>query len=273
MLKYRSLYVFIAFVLLVGCNRVPYGDNAAAGRYYNIRGFKMYCEVYGSGEPLLLIHGNDGSISTFKGNIPYFADRYKVIVADSRAQGKSVDNKDSLSFEMMADDYAALLDSVHVSSAYVIGWSDGGINALLLAIRHPEKVKMLASSGANLWPDSTAIDPKVWLEEKRDFLQLRPLNPGSPVERAKRKLFMLDWNQPNIPLSLLHNIKCPALIMCGDHDEIRTDHTRSIYKNIPKANLWIVKNSGHGTLFEHRRAFNSNIDDFFSNPFRPGHSY
>ncbi|HEY4194301.1 MAG TPA: alpha/beta hydrolase, partial [Mucilaginibacter sp.] len=69
--------------------------------------------------------------------------KYKVIIADSRAQGNSADNGESLSYEMMADDYAALLDALKVDSAYVIGWSDGGINALLLAIRHPEKVKSL----------------------------------------------------------------------------------------------------------------------------------
>jgi pimeloyl-ACP methyl ester carboxylesterase len=147
---------------------IPYGNNPAVGRYYDIRGFKMYCEVYGTGEPLLMIHGNGGDISAFTKNIPYFSKKYMVIVADSRAQGKSVDGRDSLSFEMMADDFAALLDAMHVKSSYVIGWSDGGINALLLAMRHPEKVIKLASTGANLWPDSTALIPSEWKGE-RDY--------------------------------------------------------------------------------------------------------
>jgi pimeloyl-ACP methyl ester carboxylesterase len=80
----------------------------------------MYCEVYGSGKPLLLIRGN-GDISAFAKNIPYFSKKYKVIATDSRAHGKSTDTKDSLSFEMMADDEAALLDEMHIDSAYVIG--------------------------------------------------------------------------------------------------------------------------------------------------------
>src|SRR5882762_7148064 len=101
----------------------------------------MYCEVYGSGAPMLIIHGNGGSINNFVMQIPYFSKKYKVILADSRAQGKSVDNTDSLSYEMMADDYAALLTALHIDSANVIGWSDGGIEGLLLAIRHPEKVR------------------------------------------------------------------------------------------------------------------------------------
>jgi len=87
---------------------------------------------------------------------------YKVILADSRAQGKSVDASDTLSYEMMSDDLNALLDTLHLESCYVIGWSDGGINGLLLAMRHPDKVKKLAVTGANLWPDTTAVDPSVY---------------------------------------------------------------------------------------------------------------
>src|SRR5262245_21178871 len=87
---------------------LPYGHNKEAGKYYDIRGFKMYCEVYGQGQPLLIIHGNSGSINNFVYQIPYFSKKYKVIVADSRSQGKSADKSDSLSYEMMADDYAAL---------------------------------------------------------------------------------------------------------------------------------------------------------------------
>src|SRR5205823_1669928 len=102
-----------------------YGRNKAAGHYIKTRGFSMYYETYGKGEPLLMIHGNGGSINNFVYQIPYFSQQYKVIVADSRAQGKSVDNSDSLSYEMMADDLNALLDSLQLDSCYVIGWSDG----------------------------------------------------------------------------------------------------------------------------------------------------
>src|SRR6476619_3413895 len=86
---------------------VPYGNNVTAGKFYEVRGFKMYCEQYGKGQPLLIIHGNGGSIKDFVNQIPYFSAKFRVIVADSRAQGKSKDlAHDSLSYEMMADDYA-----------------------------------------------------------------------------------------------------------------------------------------------------------------------
>src|ERR1700759_2821559 len=140
---------------------IRYGHDSSNGKFYSIRGFKMYCETYGTGQPLLIIHGNGGSINNFIYQIPYFSKKYKVIIADSRAQGMSADSGDSLTYEMMADDYAALLDVMKIDSADVIGWSDGGINALLLAIRHPEKVKKLASTGANLGPEATAVPQEV----------------------------------------------------------------------------------------------------------------
>jgi pimeloyl-ACP methyl ester carboxylesterase len=260
-----SVCFFHLFCLFVSCQ--DYGNNHTAGKYYNIRGIKMYVEVYGSGRPLLMIHGNGGSIKSFKNNIPFFSKKYKVIVADSRSQGNTIDEKDSLSFEMMADDEATLLDSMHINAAYVIGWSDGGINALLLAMRHPEKVIKLASTGANLWPDSTAIVPYAWKEEYDNYNSSKEKHLTTSAEKNAWKLFLLDWFQPNIPLSALRGIKCPSLIIGGDHDVITIEHTTLIYQNIPLAYLWIVPNSGHGTLVEHKDEFNNKVDQFFSTSF------
>ena len=242
---------------------IPYGDNAAVGKYCSIRGFKMYYEVYGKGKPLLMLHGNNGSIASFKNNIPFFSQKYRVIIADSRAQGKSVDNRDSLTFEMMADDEAALLDKLHIKSAYVLGWSDGGIIALLMATRHPEKVIKVVSSGANLRPDSTAIGPKLWKEQQATYNESKNKVRITSNDKNGWKIFLLDWQQPNIPLSEVHTIKCPAFIIGGDHDLIPVAHTKQIYQNIPNAKLWIVPHSGHATLVEHRDEFDRRVDEFF----------
>ncbi len=261
---------FISICMFISANaqqKIDYGNNKAAGKYYNVRGIKMYCEIYGEGKPLLLIHGNGGSMNAFKNNIPFFSKKYKVIALDSRAHGKTIDANDSLSFEMMADDEAALLDALHIDSAYVIGWSDGGINALLLAMRHPEKVIKLVSTGANLWPDSTALIPGLWLYEKNTMDTTHTQNFNAK-QKNDWKIFLLDWLQPNIPLQQLHSIKCPSLIVAGDHDVIRVEHTVLISQNIPKAYLWIVPNSGHPTLIEHRDEFNKKVDEFFSMPFK-----
>ncbi|MGC4038128.1 MAG: alpha/beta hydrolase [Chitinophagaceae bacterium] len=258
------MFILIAHTSCAQEKKIDYGHNAAAGRFYNIRGCKLYTEVYGKGPALLLIHGNGGSISAFSGNIPYFDKKYRVIAVDSRAHGQSTDASDSLSFEQMADDFAALLDTMRIDSAYVIGWSDGGINALIMAMRHPDKVIKLASTGANLWPDSTALIPSLWKEEEAYYSKNKDKKWASTKEKNDWKIFMLDWLQPNVPLTELAKIKCPSLIISGDRDLICLEHTISIYQNIKDADLWVLPHSGHGTLIEYKDEFNKKVDEFFS---------
>jgi len=239
-----------------------YGRNELVGKYVTVNGLKMYYEIYGQGEPLLMIHGNGGSINNFLYQIPYFAKNYKVIAVDSRAQGKSEDLQDSLSFEMMADDFSALLDKLNIKSCNVLGWSDGGINGLLLAIRHPEKVKKLAITGANLWPDTTAIsvDDYNWGLSYYDTLGKMPQTPDII---KTRKLVKLDTFEPHITREQLQHIKCPTLVIGGDHDIILTEHTVYIAKSIPNSYLWILPNSSHSTLIDYKDLFNKTVDDFF----------
>ena len=270
-------FLILTACFLLGCfsackqtdkKAVLYGSNDQVGRYYNIRGMKMYCEIYGEGEPLLIIHGNGGSIVHFANNIPYFSQKYKVIVADSRAQGKSVDPGDSLTYEMMADDYAALLTELKIDSANVIGWSDGGINGLLLAIRHPEKVKKLAVTGANLQPDTNAVFQEVWDIVKPEYDKVKAIANKTAEQKKEWKLLRLLMEQPHIPAASLAKIACPTLVIGGDHDVIREEHTMLIYHSIPKAYLWILPNSGHSTPVVYKDIFNETVNDFFSKPYR-----
>ncbi|MFT3933693.1 MAG: alpha/beta hydrolase [Chitinophagaceae bacterium] len=252
----------------VNNSKMPYGHDSTKGKYYSIRGFKMYCEIYGEGQPLLIIHGNGGSINNFVYQIPYFSKKYKVIIADSRAQGKSIDPTDSLSYEMMADDYAALLTALKIDSANVIGWSDGGINGLLLAIRHPEKVKKLAVTGANLTPDATAVNEDVMNLVMPSYTMLKNKTNKTAAEKAQWKLIRLLADEPHIPLTDLNKIKSPSLIIGGDHDILKPAHTLLIFQNIPNAYLWILPNSGHSTPIVYKDQFNKTVDDFFSQPYR-----
>jgi len=243
------------------------GDNEKVGRFVKTRGFNMYYETYGVGQPLLLIHGNGGSISNFMYQVPYFSKSYKVIVADSRAQGKSVDTGDSLSYEMMADDLSALLDALHLDSCYVIGWSDGGINGLLLAMRHPGKVKKLAVTGANLWPDTTAVDPVAFewaLKYNESFEKLTQ----TPEIRNKRKVAHLLSYGPHITTEQLKKIQCPALIIGGDHDIILPKHTLLIAASIRRSYLWILPGSGNSTPIYYKDQFNEVVGNFFRTPYK-----
>ncbi len=267
---------FLACTAILICNfsfaqspfdTTMYGKNEKAGHYVKTRGFNMYYETYGSGEPLLIIHGNGGSISNFLYQIPFFAQHYKVILADSRAQGKSIDNNDSLSYEMMTDDLNALLDTLHVDSSYVIGWSDGGINGLLLAIRHPDKVKKLAVTGANLTPDSTAVDPFIYKWAMSMNSQMANMKETPEIKRQKKLAHLLSY-EPHISIEQLHQIKCPALIIGGDHDVLLPRHTLLIAESIPKSYLWILPNSGHSTPIVYKDQFNATVYDFFVKPYR-----
>ncbi len=244
-----------------------FGRNKDHGSYAHIRGFNMYYEIYGEGDPLLIIHGNGGSINNFFFQIPFFAKHYKVILADSRSQGKSTDDNDSLSYEMMADDLDALLNNLKMDSCMVIGWSDGGINGLLLAIRHPEKVKKLAVTGANLWPDTTAVDPGIYDFVVTHIDSFQKL-PRSDYNRNSLKLLRILNEQPHISAEQLHKIKCPVLVMGGDHDVILTKHTLLIAESIPKSFLWILPNSGHSAPLVYKDRFNQVVYEFFKNPYR-----
>src|SRR6478736_5730639 len=92
----------------------PYGNNPAVGKYATVNGIKMYYETYGTGAPIVLIHGNGGSVAAMANQIEYFKTKYQVIVADSRAQGKSQDGPGRLTYEQITDDWAALLDLLKI---------------------------------------------------------------------------------------------------------------------------------------------------------------
>jgi len=245
---------------------IVYGSHAKTGKYVSVNGINLYYETYGTGEPLLMIHGNGGSIAYFKFQIPYFSKSYKVIAVDSRAQGKSIDPGDTLTYDMMAEDVCGLLDALKISSANVIGWSDGGIIGLLLAINHPEKVKKLAITGANLSPDPSVFRPDALATIPEAMAGLKAGKQDAVTKNALKLLNMM-LVEPNIPLTDLRKIECPVLVMGGDNDAIRPAHTVQIFENIPQAYLWILPAAGHGTLQRFSGEFNARVRKFFNEPY------
>ncbi len=240
----------------------PYGHNPAAGHYQLVRGVRLYYEAYGAGPPLLLLHGNGDNLGAWASNIAYLARHHRVLAVDSRAHGRSADPGDSLSFEMMADDMAALLTQLRLDSADVVGWSDGGITALVLALRHPRKVRRLVATGANLSPDSLALTPALWRQQQQGYQENKHTVFTDPKRRNDWKVFQLDVFQPNVPLPALRRISAPAFIVAGDRDVITLEHTVAIYRHLRRARLWVVPDCGHATLQEHAGEFNQQVEAF-----------
>ena len=244
-----------------------YGSNPAAGHTFTNNGVVLYYEVYGTGEPLLVVHGNGGSIYDLAAQIAYFRRHYKVIAMDSRSQGKSGESPVKLTYELMADDLAALIDHLKIGPVNVLGWSDGGIEALLLGIRHPTKVKKIASMAANLNPSEDAVEPEVIAWVKSMIAQAPASMKDTPEGRREMALTQLLLEEPNIDPKALESITVPTLVLAGDHDVIRDVHTLEIFHHIPNSQLVIFPNSTHMVPFDDPVLFNSTVERFLRTPF------
>ena len=247
---------------------VPYGDNPAAGKFATVNGIRLYYETYGTGRPMLQIHGNGGSIAHMGNQIQFFSTHYRVIAADSRGQGKSELGPGRLTYEQIAEDLNALLDQLGVKSADIFGWSDGGIVGLLLAIHHPDKVGKLAIMGANLRPDGAYPWALEWVAKANQQVDAMIAKGDQSQPWAVQKQFLdLLGRQPNIPDSDVQRITAPVLVMAGDKDVIRDDHTLEIFHNLAKAHLCIFPGATHMIAWENPALLNSTIETFFSRPY------
>jgi pimeloyl-ACP methyl ester carboxylesterase len=247
--------------------KLKYGANPAAGDTFTHDGVKLYYEVYGSGEPLLLVHGNGGSIGDFRAQIDHFRKQYKVIAMDSRDQGKSGDSADKITYEKMTGDLAALLDHLQTGPVYVLGWSDGGIEALLLGIQYPAKVKKIASMAANLDPGEGAVYPEAIAFVKTMLNLIPPAAREMPAVKRELKVAQMMFDEPHIQPSALEAITAPTLVMASDHDMIRDEHTLEIYHHIPNSQLCIFPNATHMVPYDDPDLFDAAVERFFSTPF------
>lgn len=248
------------FHLKIDCKYTNYGRNNKAGGFAAMNGIKLYYEIYGDGKPLLLLHGNGGSISGQAVRIADFRNKYKVIAVDNRAQGKSGDDGQELTYDLMADDINKLLEQLKIDSAYIWGQSDGGIIGLILAMNYPDKVRKLAVWGANIEANAGAFSPGIY---------------ESIVEASKtgktekdRQLNTLMAKYPNIPFADLKNINVPVLVMSGDKDAITIEHTINIFRNIPTSQLFVMPGATHYGAYEKPALFNTILSDFFDSPFK-----
>jgi pimeloyl-ACP methyl ester carboxylesterase len=253
----------------IGTTRVELGD------------ITMYFEARGSGEPLILIHGGFGCTDVWANQIPDFSEQYYVIAPDSRGQGRTTDSDAPISYHLMAEDVIRLMDYLGIKSAYIVGWSDGGVIGIDLAIHHPERVKALVAYAATISPDGnqpgfvefartvTVSELKSWLGSAYqplgvDYLKLMPDPDRLPIILEKIRTMWLT--EPNFTPEELAGIQVPTLIMDGQLDDVvRPDHAQVIAKAIPNAKVIILPNTGHYAVLEKSEPWNKAVLDFLEN--------
>jgi len=246
--------------------KVPYGANKAASGSFVHDGVTFYYEVYGEGEPLLLVHGNGGSLGMLAAQIDHFKAHRKVIAMDSRDQGRSGDSQGPITYEQMTDDLAALVDHLKLGRVDVVGWSDGGIEALLMGVRHPDKVRKLVAMAANLNPDAIYPETSAWVAQMKSTMPA-DLDKTPEGRRAAKMLNLLE-HEPHIDPKLLGKVVAPTLVLSGDHDVIQLRHTVEIYESLPNANLAVFPNSTHAVPYDDPKLFNATVERFLDTPFK-----
>lgn len=237
-----------------------YGSNDSIGKYAIANGINIYYEEYGQGQPLLLLHGNAESIGSFRLQIPEFSKYFKVIAVDTRGQGNSSEDAKTYTYDLFADDMNALLNSLNIDSANVLGWSDGGNTGLIMAMKYPKKVKRLVTMGANVFIDKSVVEKWVFKELNSQLKEL-----GSDTSYAARnrvRLIDLLLTEPKHRFEDLKIISCPVLVIAGQKDVIKENHTRSIAENIRNSKLIIAPKETHYYPTENSKAFNATAIEF-----------
>ena len=226
-----------------------------AGHYAQVGPLRMYYEDYGSGRPLVLIHGGGSTAQTSCGRIiPALAKDHRVIAPEMQGHGHTADIDRPFSFEQMADDTAALLQQLGIQQADVMGFSNGGRVAMLMAIRHPAIVRKLIVGSSFYKHD--AFPPQFWTGMEhaapenmppvlRDAYQAASPKPDLARFVAKTKDMMLSFKDSR-PEDL-RAIASPSLFMVGDADVMPAEHVVEMYRLVPHAQLAVFPGSVHGT--------------------------
>ena len=234
----------------------PPMPQAVESGYAPVNGIKMYYAIYGQGEPILLIHGGLANSDYWANQVLALSKTHEVIVADSRGHGRSTRTAEPIGYDLMASDYIALLDYLKIQKTALVGWSDGGIIGIDLAMTHPERLTKLFAQAANVTTDGVKPDAMqsptfsgFVAKAGEDYKRLS----STPHDYAA---FLADINkmwdtQPNWTKEQLSKISVPTAIVLGDHDEaIKRDHTEYMASVIPGVKLIILKDVSHFAMLQ-----------------------
>ncbi len=224
--------------------------------YAPVNGIQMYYAVFGAGDPMLLIHGGLGHADIWASQVATISKTHKVIVADSRGHGRSTRTEQPYGYDLMASDYLALLDYLKIDKTALVGWSDGGIIGIDIALHHPERLTRLFAQAANVTTDG--VDPGVMTNKTfaayidrsgRDYKKMS--KTPDQYDAFVAQISHMWESEPAWTKEQLGKITTPTAIVAGDHDEaIKREHTEYMASAIPGAKLIILPNASHFAMLQ-----------------------
>jgi len=220
---------------------------------------ELYFQEKGNGVPFIFLHGNGENSSYFKNQIDYFSTRYHVIALDTRGHGKTPRGDAPFTIEQFSCDLYDFMKAHQLTSAMILGFSDGANIAMKFAITHPEMVRVLILNGGNL--DAKGVKRTTQIPVEIGYRIAKHFSAKSPGAKKNAEMLGLMVNGPNIEPEDLSQITAPTLVICGTKDMIKESHTQKITRYIPNAKLLIIKGN-HFVANKRPNKFNQEIGDF-----------
>lgn len=268
--------------MIIGMGILLMSNLASAEKFEAKDGTIIDYEIKGDGVPLVMLHSGMMSREDMRVQINHFANDYKVIALDSREQGRSTSSLSSISYDLMVDDVVGLLDHLSIDQTFVFGQSDGGITALLLAHKYPDRILKAAIHGAvynhSAYPDAQKEGWKsVSFDEESDQDKNPEGFPGMALShyllgRSDLSEFLAHYQEmsimwatePNLTLDDLKIINVPILLIVGDHWDISIPHTLEMHEALPNSELFVVPGGTHFIHQEKPDLLHKVIEDYLS---------
>jgi pimeloyl-ACP methyl ester carboxylesterase len=260
----RSL-LLVLLATLLRIDAVHAASELSMWHWTSIHGHRIYYAVRGSGPTLVLLHGGgDSGEHSFERQLDLFSMNHRIIAPDQVGQGRTPDVPGPLSYTLMMQDTATLLATLKLTRVDIVGFSDGGILGLMLAVRHPELVRRLVISGVNIAPEGLTA---------AQLEGLRGAQTASPktVDEKLAKLWLTSPTESELSLDLLSKIEQPVLVISGDRDAITLEHTLQIYQTLPNSELCVLPGTDHLTFAGRPEWLNPIISDFLDRPDSAAH--
>lgn len=242
---------------------------ARAEGYVAHDGARIYYAAFGSGPAVILLHGGFANTLYWGNQEPALVRAgYQVILIDSRGHGRSTRDARPYTYELMASDVVAVMDHLHLAKAAVVGWSDGAIIGLVMALKYPERLTKVFAFAANMDPSGVRPDTDahpVFARFERQTAKEYEVLSATPAGFADfSKAIHLMWDtEPNYTAADLHRIRTPVAIVDGDHDEaIKREHTEYLAREIPGAKLTILPGVSHFAMLQRPAEFNAAMIGF-----------